>query len=68
VRIVQNYKNKFRKENINEENYKIPEFRYITSPHLHTFICVIRIERQWVGMKFFDEDGRCVQILRFGFG
>ena len=49
---------------INEENYKIPEFRYITSPHLHTFICVIRIERQWVGMKFFDEDGRCVQILR----
>ena len=53
---------------INEENYKIPEFRYITSPHLHTFICVIRIERQWVGMKFFDEDGRCVQILRFGFG
>jgi len=64
---VQNYKNKFRKENINEENYKILEFLYITSSHLHTFICVIRIEKQWVGMNFFDEDGRCVQIPRFGF-
>ena len=61
----QNYKNKIRKENINEENYKIPQFRNRSLTHLHSFICVIRIERQVVGMKFLDEDSGCVQILRF---
>ena len=50
---------------INEENYKILQFYNITSTHLHSFICVIRIERQVVGMKFLDEDSGCVQILRF---
>jgi len=50
---------------INEENYKILQFYNITSTHLHLYICVIRIERQVVGMKFLDEDSGCVQILRF---
>ena len=53
------------KENINEENYKIPQFRNRSSTHIHLYICVIRIERQVVGMKFLDEDSGCVQILRF---
>ena len=52
----------FRKENIDEENYKNPRFQRTTSPHLQTFTCVIATGNQGVEVPLRDNE---VNVFRF---